>query len=65
MHSMKYYLSIAIVILLCLFIVQNTASVTIDFLFWSAEAPRSLMLFVIFLLGGVTGFLLGKVPGRR
>jgi len=41
--------------LVLLFVLQNAATVEIQFLFWSLSMPRSLMIFLI--LGA--GFLIG------
>ena len=62
MQKIKYYLSTAIYILLGLFIVQNISPVDIDFLFWTIELPRSVVLFIVFLMGITAGFLLGRRP---
>ncbi len=52
------------------FAVQNTETVTYDFLVWSVTAPRALLVVGVFVFGLVTGWLvtgLGKLSrfGRR
>lgn len=52
--------------LVVLFIVQNVATVEIQFLFWSTQMPRSLMIFLIFAVGILVGwFLHGFLALRR
>jgi len=44
--------------LLVLFIIQNVAVVEIQFLFWSASISRSLLMFIVFGVGVLTGWFL-------
>ncbi|MBU1995230.1 DUF1049 domain-containing protein [bacterium] len=44
--------------LIVLFIFQNVAMVEIQFLFWSAQIPRSLLMFLLLALGILIGWLL-------
>ena len=44
--------------LVVLFIVQNVAVVEIQFLFWSTQMPRSLMMFLILAIGILIGWFL-------
>ena len=44
--------------LLVLFIIQNVAVVEIQFLFWSASISRSLLMFIVFGVGIITGWFL-------
>lgn len=44
--------------LLFLFAVQNTKTVDIAFLFWRVEISRALLLFIVFALGIVVGWIL-------
>lgn len=49
------------------FAVQNTDSVTYDFIAWSITAPRALVVIVVFVGGLLAGWLvtgLGRI-GRR
>jgi uncharacterized integral membrane protein len=54
-----------IAVLALIFVFQNTASGRVDFLFWSFEAPAWLWLLIIFLAGGISGWLFGRRSRRR
>ena len=41
-----------------IFIVQNVAVVEIQFLFWSIEMSRSLLIFFLLAIGVITGWIL-------
>ena len=41
-----------------IFIVQNVAVVEIQFLFWSIEMSRSLLIFFLLAIGVITGWVL-------
>lgn len=45
-------------------VLQNQASVRMDFLFWSVEAPLFVLLAVVLLLGLGGGYLLGRNARR-
>lgn len=45
------------VALVILFVIQNSAVVEVRFLFWSIAMSRSLLIFMILVLGIVTGWL--------
>ena len=47
---------IALIGLVVLFVIQNVATVEINFFIWSASMPRAVMVFIIFVLGAVTGW---------
>lgn len=51
--------SIAVVLLL-LVMVQNAGEMTTRFLFWSIRAPQFVMVAVIFLMGAVAGYVVGR-----
>jgi len=44
--------------LVALFILQNVAIVEIQFLFWSTQMSRSLLMFVVFAIGIIFGWFL-------
>jgi uncharacterized integral membrane protein len=49
-----------------LFIIQNVAVVEIQFLFWSTQMPRSLLMFLLLVIGVMIGwFLHGFVKRHR
>lgn len=41
-------------------LVQNTEVVSIKFLFWKLSMSRIIMIPLIFLIGGLVGFFLGR-----
>jgi len=51
-----------------IFSVQNTETVTYDFLAWAITAPRAILVIAVFLFGLITGWLvtgLGRIGRRR
>lgn len=50
--------SLILIGLLFVFSVQNAKTVEISFFFWSLEVSRALLLFVVFVLGGIVGWFL-------
>lgn len=65
MHKKGYYPGLILVALLAIFIVQNIASVEVNILFWSVNAPRSLILIIVFLLGAISGFFFQSHRSRK
>jgi uncharacterized integral membrane protein len=61
----RLYLSCVLLTLVLTFVVQNTETVTFNFLFWSFGLPRALLLLVVFLVGISTGLLLVASRGGR
>ena len=53
----KYVALLVIVLLFAIFIVQNAQVVEVRFLFWKAQASRSLVLLGTLLLGLIAGWL--------
>ena len=46
---------LVLAILVVLFIIQNVAVVEIEFLFWSVQMSRSLLIFILLAVGFVIG----------
>ncbi len=44
--------------LILIFVMQNIAVVEIQFLFWSTQMPRSLMVLLVLLVGVICGWIL-------
>ena len=57
----KLLLVLIVTGLLVLFIIQNVAVVEIQFLFWSTSISRSLLMFIVFGVGILTGWFLKSV----
>ena len=55
--TVKYLVLLVLVLLFAVFIVQNAQVVEVRFLFWKAQASRSLVLLGTLLLGLVAGWL--------
>lgn len=54
----RLIVSLLLIGLLLLFVVQNTRNVSIAFLLWHFELSRSLLIFIVFVLGGIVGWFL-------
>lgn len=52
---------LVILFLFALFIIQNAQVVEVRFLFWKAQASRSLVLLGTFILGLIAGWLTGWI----
>jgi lipopolysaccharide assembly protein A len=57
----KVLLILVLAGLLVLFIIQNVAVVEIQFLFWSVSISRSLLMFIVFGVGVLAGWILTSV----
>jgi uncharacterized integral membrane protein len=55
--SYRHWINLTLVGLVILFTLQNIAFVEVSFLFWSFELPRALLVFLIFVIGVVSGWL--------
>ena len=65
---MNYKMTLILILsgLVVLFIIQNSAVVEIQFLFWDTHMPRSLLMFLLLSIGVITGwFLHGYVRHRE
>ena len=49
--------------LLVLFTLQNTTSVSVDFLFWSLTLSRALLVFLLIAIGTMLGWTLRSMRG--
>ena len=54
----KIVLILILVFLAVLFIIQNVAVVEIQFLFWSIQMSRSLLMFLLVAIGIIIGWFL-------
>ena len=63
--TFKYIALIVVVLLFAIFIIQNVQVVEVSFLFWKAQASRSLVLLGTFLLGLIGGWLSRWVVEKR
>jgi uncharacterized integral membrane protein len=51
----------AIGILALIFVIQNLETVQVNFLLWTVQMPRALMLLLVFLAGGATSWLVATL----
>jgi uncharacterized integral membrane protein len=56
--------ALAIVVLLVVFIVANSQSVAVDFVFFNRRPRLIWVMFSCAVLGGIVGYLIGR-PGRQ
>lgn len=56
--TFKLVLTTALIVLVMVFAVQNAAVVDIRLLFWDVAFPRSLLIFMMLLIGAVIGWFL-------
>lgn len=64
-RDLKPWLGIVLLGLVVLFTVQNIATVELNFFFWSFSMPRAILVFLIFLAGVLTGWILRGLRGTR
>jgi len=57
----KLFIASGLVLLVMIFAVQNAATVDIRLLFWDVAFPRSLLIFMMLLIGVVIGWFLRSV----
>jgi uncharacterized integral membrane protein len=62
---LKIYFATSLLLLLLLFILQNTEVVNLNFLVWQLSLSRALLLLLVFAIGLATGLLFGNLAGRR
>ncbi len=61
----KKIISLVLAALTILFILQNIAVINISFLFWTFFISRSVLIFLVLLIGIVIGWLLRSNPKRN
>ncbi len=57
----KLFIASGLILLVMIFAVQNAATVDIRLLFWDVAFPRSLLIFLMLLIGMVIGWSLRSV----
>lgn len=57
----KLVIATTLIILVMIFAVQNAAVVNIRLLFWDVALPRSLLIFMMLLIGMIIGWFLRSV----
>lgn len=64
---MKYKLIISLIIIciIVIFIIQNAAIAEIHILFWTIEMSRVLLMFILLVVGMITGWLINSYSSHR
>jgi uncharacterized integral membrane protein len=63
--KVKFILLFALLILVVIFTLQNTAMVDINFIFWHFSISRALLIFVVLGAGILAGLLIGGVSRKK
>ncbi len=64
-EQLRLWLTIAIVALFAVFTFQNLVTVEVTFLIWAVQLPRAILVFVVFALGAVLGWILSSARRHR
>ena len=56
--NFKIILSVILAGLVLLFIIQNLTAIKVSFLFWTLSISSSFLMFILFLIGFILGWLL-------
>ncbi len=59
--NLKLIFAYAIGILALIFVIQNLETVQVNFLLWTVQMPRAVMLVLVFLAGAVTAWLVATL----
>lgn len=57
----KLFIAGGLILLVMIFAVQNAATVDIRLLFWDVAFPRSLLIFLMLMIGMIIGWSLRSV----
>jgi uncharacterized integral membrane protein len=60
----KLIVSLVVVILLLIFLVQNTQVVTIRLYFWSISMSQIILIPLTLILGFIAGYIVAKITGK-
>lgn len=59
--NLKLMLAYAIGILALIFVIQNLETTQVNFLLWTMQMPRALMLLMVFLAGALAAWLVATL----
>ncbi len=59
--NLKLILAYAIGIIALIFVIQNLETVQVNFLLWTVQMPRAVMLLIVFLAGAATAWLIATL----
>jgi len=57
-------LVVALLGLLVVFVIQNVATVEVNFLVWNMSLPRAVLYLIFLAAGGLVGWLIGYYQSR-
>lgn len=55
--QLKMYITLILILLIVIFTVQNAAVVPVNFLLWKLEISRALLIFFVFVIGVIIGWI--------
>lgn len=61
----KWIVSLVIVVLLSIFLLQNTQVVTLRLYFWSLSMSQIILIPLTLILGFVAGYIVAKLTGKH
>lgn len=64
MRMLKKVILILFVILIAIFAVQNSQSITLELFNWSANLPASVVIILVYIFGMTTGGILFSILKR-
>ena len=64
MHNVKLVIGMLGIACIVIFSIQNAELLTVNFLFWSFELRRAIMLFLVLFIGVAIGWTLHGWPRR-
>lgn len=64
MGKAKGIIAVGLLLLVMIFTLQNAEVMEIRFLFWQISLSRALVIFLVFVLGLVSGLLFGTLSRR-
>lgn len=65
MKDVRYWVGMALLGLVVIFTVQNIATVEVGFLIWSVHLPKAIVLFLMFALGSLFGWIFRGSQNRK
>jgi uncharacterized integral membrane protein len=60
----KVVVALGIVVILMIFVIANSTSTAVDFVFFTRQPPLIWVMFACAVLGGIVGYLIGR-PGKQ
>lgn len=61
----KFILGAVIGVLVIIFLFLNIETVDINFYFWTVTVNRAVMVLIVFLAGGISGWLISSLGQRN